>query len=302
MRLAPEGTNYRDIDPWDALYTAKDKEQTLNVTIVNVRPINGQGYTWEVSFGEQEDLFGIVGLIPESESGLPEGTSMNWFKHQVVAAKIKGIDRKNSIVALSRKEVVEQNLRRLLDQLEESEQLLALVRASSSRGIVVDIGGGVLIRIPRREIKLSRAVPVEVQYPPGQFAKVQVTGIDKTARKIDISMVDPWQPGEYIRGEMVTGKIVQIKDNIAFVQVRPGIVGIAPYPKGDDAKLGDLVDYQVQRYDAPKRELRLKRWDEERIQGRRRQRARRFRERAAREQTAKPAQTGEQPAEPAQEW
>ncbi|RKO66411.1 S1 RNA-binding domain-containing protein [Desulfofundulus salinus] len=281
MRFAPEGTNYRDIDPWDALYTARDKEQTLNVTIVNVRSINGQGYTWEVSFGEQEDLFGIVGLIPESESGLPEGTSMNWFKHQVVAAKIKGIDRKNSIVALTRKEVVEENLRRMIEQLEESEQLLALVRASSPSGIVVDIGGGVLVRIPRREIKLSRAVPVEVQYPPGQFVKVQVTGIDKAAKKIDVSMIDPWQPGEYVRGEMVTGKIIQIKDNIAFVQTKPGLVGIAPYPKSEQVKIGETVKYQVQRYDPDNRVLHLVRWDEERIRGRRRQRARKRRERAS---------------------
>lgn len=166
----------------------------------------------------------------------------------------------------------------------------------------MDAGGGDLIRIPRREIKLSRAVPAEVQYPPGQFARVQVTGIHKTARKIDISMVDPWQPGEYIRGASVTGKIVQIKDNIAFVQARPGVVGIAPYPKEDGAKLGDLVDYQVQRYGAEKKELRLTRWDEERIQGRRRQRARRIRERAAEEQPAKPAQTGERPAGSTKEW
>lgn len=278
MRLAPEGTNYRDINPWDALYEARDKEQILNVNIVDVKPINGQGYTWVVSLGEHEDLFGIVGLIPESESGLPDGTSMNWFKHQVVTAKIKGIDRKNSIVALTRKEVVEENMRRLLDQLEESEQLLALIRASSTRGIIVDIGGGVLIKIPRGEIKMSKSVPVEIQYPPEQFVRVQVTGIDKKERKIEIKMIDPWQPGEYTRGDLVTGKIVQIKDNIAFVQMKPGLVGIAPYPKSDQSKVGDSVNYQVQKYDSENKILHLKRWDEEIIRVRSLRRAQKRRE------------------------
>ncbi|WP_333870958.1 hypothetical protein [Desulforamulus putei] len=278
MRLAPEGTNYRDINPWDALYEARDKEQILNVNIVDVKPINGQGYTWVVSLGEHEDLFGIVGLIPESESGLPDGTSMNWFKHQVVTAKIKGIDRKNSIVALTRREVIEENMSRLLDQLEESEQLLALIRASSTRGIIVDIGGGVLIKIPRREMKMSKSVPVEIQYPLEQFIKVQVTEIDKKGRKIGVKMIDPWQPDEYTRGDLVTGKIVQIKDNIAFVQTKPGLVGIAPYPKSEHAKVGDSVNYQVQKYDAENKILHLKRWDEEIIRIRTIRRVKKHRE------------------------
>jgi small subunit ribosomal protein S1 len=281
MRLAPEGLNIRDIDPWDALYVARDKGKTVNVTIVRTRQVNGQGLTWEASLGDQENLFEIVGLIPESESGLPDGISMNWFRNQSIAAKVKGIDRRNNLVALSRREVVEENLSRLLDQLEESERLCALIRAARPAGIVVDIGGGVLIDIPRKKINLSRAVPIEVQYTPGQLAKVEVTGIDKTSKRIDVAIIDPWQPNEFARGEMVTGKIVQTADNVAFVQVRPGLVGIAPYPKSEHMEIGDTASYQVRKYDEDSRVLHLVRWDDERIRGRRGQHARRNRKEAS---------------------
>jgi small subunit ribosomal protein S1 len=271
----PEGLSARETDPWEELYDARDRGTLVRGTVVRTRHIDGQGPTWEVSLGEKQDAFGIRGLIPDSESGLPEGMAMSQLRNQVVQAKVKGIDRKNGIVALSRREAVEDSLTCLLAELEAGESLMAAVRAVSPGGIVVDVGGGILVRMSAARARLSRAVPVEAQYRVGQLIEVEIAGVDKETRRVSVAARDPWKAGDYIRGEMVAGKIVQISDNIAFVQVRPGLVGIAPYPKTESAKLGEYRDYQVTRYDPEKRLLHLVRWDDARIRERRRQRGQR---------------------------
>lgn len=271
-RMMPEGMSARETDPWETLYEARDKGRVVQGTIVRTRHIDGQGATWEVSFGEKEDAFGIRGLVPEGESGLPDGLTMNELRNQIVTVKVKGIDRKNKIVALSRKEVVQENLTNLVQGLAEGESLMAMVRATIPAGVVVDVGGGVLVRMTNDAAKLSRGVPVEAQYHVGQLVDVDVTSIDKPNRQIRVEARNPWKAGEYGRGEMVAGRIVQINDNIAFVQVKPGLVGIAPYPRSESAKVGEYLDYQVTSYNAEKMVLHLIRWDKEKIRERRRRR------------------------------
>lgn len=270
FKLAPEGSSLRDVNIWEELYEAKERGKIVEARIARVRRIDGQGETWELTF---DDKPGITGLCPTSETGLPEKAPLNNFVGQKITCKIMGIDREQSIVGCSRKEAVEISLSKIINQLEVDEKINARVRAVTG-SVFVDIGGGVIINIPRDKARLSFGVPLDVQYEDGAILKVKVTGLNTDERLIEVEPVDPWEENEYGRGEVVSGQVVLIRDNIAFIRVKPGIIGLAYYKKGDTYKVGDYVEFQVADYDRKKRRLHMIRWDSRRVSEKRRQRAR----------------------------
>lgn len=269
FKLAPEGMSLRDVNIWEDLYDAKERGKIVEVRIKRVRRIDGQGETWELAF---EDKPGITGLCPMAETGLPERAPMNNFVGQKIFCKIKDIDRENSIVACSRKEVIDISLSKIISQLEINETIGAIVRTVTG-SVYVDIGGGVVLRIPREKARLSDGVPLDVQYKDGSRFSVKVIDLKVEEKLIEVEPVDPWEQYDYKRGEVVSGQVVSLRDNLAFICVQPGIIGRAYYKKDDTYKVGDYVEFKVEDYNRHKRRLHMTRWDSRRTMEKRRQRA-----------------------------
>jgi len=272
FKIAPEGVKLRDIDVWGDLYEAFERGTSVESVITGVRRPNGDNgdvECWELAFDNKP---GITGFCSAPESGLPDGTPINDFVGQRISVKIRRIEKKNSAVVLSRKDVIEGLISKLIGQLKLGEEINAMVRVVN-RYLYVDIGGGVLIRIMQEKARQSNGVPLDVQYKVGAIIKVKVTALDRDKKFIEVEPVDPWKEHEYKRGEVLAGQVTNIRDNLAFVTVKPGIIGRVYYKKTDRYDLGDFIKLQVTNFNAEKRLLHLIVYDAGRINARRRNRA-----------------------------
>ncbi|MTI80021.1 MAG: RNA-binding protein [Firmicutes bacterium] len=271
FKIAPEGFSLEQFDLWTELYEAKERGTLIEALVVRVKRLEVQGETWEVEFASKP---GITGIVPANENGLPNGTPMNEFVGQKIIVKIKGVNKDEDLVACSRKEAVDTMLLRLISQLEENEVINAVVRAIGRRSVYLDIGGGVIVRVNQEKARLSKGVPLNVQYEVGSVLKVTVVALDYEKRIIEVLPVDPWNLWQFNRGEIVLGKVVSIRDNQAFVSVKPGIIGLALYKAEDGYEIDDKVEFQVNSYHKAKKQLHLLKWDPKRTVERRRERER----------------------------
>jgi small subunit ribosomal protein S1 len=276
----PEGISVGDLEQWDVFHDVKNRDGSLSAFVVSViTPKTLGGRYWELKF---DGMRNIRGLVPSSEAGLPDEGMLGLFIGQEVSVKIRSIDKKNGIVACTRREVVEEARARLVNTLIEGEEILALVRFATDRRVGLDIGGGVIIGVPRQAAAPSRSVPLNVQYRPGQLVLAVVQAVDKKAG-IEVSIKDPWENESFTRGDVVTGRIVRVRGKELFVEVeaRPGLIALAHQPAGKELKEGDAVPFQVTFFDSGKKKMHMDVLNPEWIRGRRAARARRSKEAAS---------------------
>jgi small subunit ribosomal protein S1 len=275
--LAPEGKKLRDIDVWSDLYEALERGTSVEAKVTRVRRPNGEEKNseeecWELAF---ENKPGIIGLCPVKECGLSEGISINDFVGEQISCKIRRIDKKNSAVVCSRKEVVESTINRVISQLEVGKKILAEVKVVNRSRIYVDIGAGTIVRISQEKARLSDGVPIDVQYKVGSYIGVIVIAFEKDQKHIELEPIGPWEKcSNYHRGEKVSVNVVQIRDNLAFVKTHDGLIGRVYYQKNDKYNVGDEITVQVTDFNRDRRRLHLSIYDQNRVNDRRRQKAR----------------------------
>ncbi|WP_051273608.1 hypothetical protein [Desulfotruncus alcoholivorax] len=269
FKIAPEGLKLRDIDLWGDFYESYETGKLIEAEVVHTIREDGEDEGWELAF---DDKPGITGICTFSESGLPERSLIDCFTGQVITCKVTKVDKKNLAVYVSRKDIVESNLKKLLNQLAQGEVIPAIVRAVK-RNVYVDIGGGVIVKIPQEKAMLSNGVYLEDQYKEGSQIGVIVTQLDKSKKTIVVDPVNPWEKQKYNRGESVSGRVVAIKDNQAFIEVKPGMIGLAYYKSNNTYKVGESVKFQVLSFDPENRRLHLIYYNSRRISDRRRERA-----------------------------
>ena len=284
FKIAPEGINLRDIDIWEDLYDAMERGKNIEGIIVGVlRPLKFKEQAiendtqddknkivgWELSFENKPGIMGVCGV---ENTGLPAGAPLNVFVKQKITCKITRVEKKKATVLCSRKEAVEENLNKLIHRLTQGEEINTVIRAITNN-LFVDIGGGVILKIEQEKARQSAGVPLGVQYREGEILRVYVTVLDKDNKHIEVEPVDPWKEQSYFRGEVIAGQVVEIRDNLAFVRVKPGIIGRVYYKKTDNYSVGDFIKLQVDVYQPDTRRFKLTTYNRERVQDRRRNKA-----------------------------
>ena len=126
--MRPEGLTLTP-HPMEFLHQAKEKGLTLDASIVALDyPDNIP--TWVLSF---DGLDGVRGLVPASETGLPDKDLMPRFVGQQIRVKVKGVDRNNGLAACSRREAVAEAAAKLLPALAENpEQVTAYLKGKET--------------------------------------------------------------------------------------------------------------------------------------------------------------------------
>lgn len=269
--LAPEGLQLRDVEVWGQIYDAKTYGTIMEARVSRVRWPGTQDESWEIEF---EDAPGITGLILVDQTGLPDGTPINAFVGSVINVKVIEIDRKKEEVTCSRKEVVDISLSKLIGQVDVGQEISSFVKFVSDRNVYLDIGGGVIVRLPSGKARLSDGVPLDVQYRRNGTINVIVTVLNKDERKIEVEPVDPWEKWNFSRGEILSGTVVAVRDMDIFISVKPGIIGMAPYKVGDEFIPGDRLEFQVNSFNAQKRKLHLIEWNPRKAEQRKREKYR----------------------------
>lgn len=263
----PEGFTFSP-DPWESMYQAKERGIVLEALVAALDFPDGMP-TWVLTF---PDYPGIKGLVPASESGLPDKALMPRFVGQAVRVKVKGLDRENGLAACSRKEAVAEAAAELLPELAENPDaaLDGVVRCivpgqnGAPPRLLVDVGGGVLAEVPRSQALVRLTMPIGAQYSPGQRVRVKVTRVDPQSGLVEASikkaLPDPWEKADFRRGQFLSGTVARTDGRHVWVEpdLAPGILGLAPYPVVGSVGRGDRVSCAVASFDRTAKKLRLR--------------------------------------------
>ncbi|MFZ5633205.1 MAG: S1 RNA-binding domain-containing protein [Bacillota bacterium] len=253
--LRPEGLEYRG-GAWDRLYDAYQKEYPIEARISRVTWENDNP-VWIL------DLDVAKGYVLSSETGLGDAALIQKFTGQIVFVKIKKINKKSGIVTCSRREAIADAREELFKQLKVGQEVNAVVRVITPKHLLVDVGGGVLVNVPRSAATKRRAFRLNEIFSPGQVVTAKVVALDEESDIISVTMVNgasPWETAmEFRRGEKVAGVVVHLNSEFVMVEMidEPGLVGIADPPLDGKIGRGDRVTCKVKNFNREKKKLSL---------------------------------------------
>lgn len=252
-------------DRWEQLHNAQHRGIPIEGTIERVTWADGKP-VWILDLGE-----GITGMVPFSKSGISNEEMMVRFIGQKVFIKVCGFHEETRTVGCSREEVIADATEKFFKEVKEGDRIPAVVKAILARsgdkpeGLQVDIGGGLLVEVPRRHATRSQVLRLAELFPPGAPVQARVTQMDNEARTIRISLLDdrdPWETFEVRRGDFLRAQVVKIintdKTKLTLLEVKPGIVGIANLPQRGRLQKGDVVPVAVSSFDREEKKLRLR--------------------------------------------
>lgn len=209
---------------FDTLEDIQERNSTTTGSIV--RRIKG-GYT--------VDLGGVEAFLPGSHVDLRPVPDMDALVGQEYEFRVLKINRRRSNVIVSRRVLLEEEREskrsELMRTLEEGQVVSGKVKNITEYGVFVDLGGldGLLhitdmswkrIKHPKEMVQLS------------QELELKVLNFDKASHKVSLGLKqlvpDPWEniSEKYPENAKFTGKVTNLVDYGAFVELEPGVEGL----------------------------------------------------------------------------
>ncbi len=140
-------------------------------------------------------------------------------------------------IVVSRRALLEEQQRATADEVRKSIVAGAVMtgRVASVRefGAFVDLGGGVQGLLHISEMGWSHVTDPSQVVKPGEEITVKVLQVDDQKQKISLGLrqltADPWSGVEqnYAVGQVRSGRVTRVLDFGAFVELEPGIEGLA---------------------------------------------------------------------------
>ena len=219
---------------------------------------------------------GIRAFLPGSLLDTRPVKDMSPFEGKTMEFKVIKLDRKRNNVVLSRRAVVEASMgeerAKLMETLREGAIVNGVVKNITEYGAFVDLGGiDGLLHITdmawRRVRHPSEVVTV------GQELTAKVLKFDAEKNRVSLGLKqmgdDPWVgvSRRYPASTRLFGKVTNIADYGAFVEIEPGIEGLVHVSEMDwtnkniapnkIVNLGDEVEVMVLEIDEDKRRISL---------------------------------------------
>ncbi|CFX16081.1 Nucleic acid-binding, OB-fold [Syntrophomonas zehnderi OL-4] len=255
--LKPEG--YRHVaDTWEVLFQMKERERPVEAQVGAIDYVDGKP-VWILVF---PDYPGIKGYVPDQETGV-DASLISRFVGQDIIVKIKGIDRENNIIACSRKEIVKEAAEDLQKKLTAGDIIPVTVRAiviiDNISTLIVDVGGGVLVDVPRSQAVIRRAATLREQYHIGETVNAMVVSVNPLQVSVRAARPDPWSQADYKRGQFISGTVYRVVDGNVLIEpdLTPGVLGLAPIPLMGDVQKGYRVSCKVRYFSAEQKKLHL---------------------------------------------
>jgi len=188
-----------------------------------------------VKGGFTVDIQGAVAFLPGSQVDIRPIRDVTPLMHITQPFQILKMDRKRGNIVVSRRAVLEESRvearNDLLAKIAEGQVLEGMVKNITDYGAFIDMGGidGLLHVTDISWRRISH--PSEV-LSLGQNVKVMVTKFDQATKRVSLGMKqleeNPWQGADvkYTVGTKLSGKITNITDYGAFVELEPGIEGL----------------------------------------------------------------------------
>ena len=237
--------------------------------------VNGRIYG-RVKGGFTVDLNGAVAFLPGSQVDIRPVRDVGPLMDTPQPFQILKMDRARGNIVVSRRAVLEETRAEqrseLIQGLKEGQILDGVVKNITDYGAFVDLGGvDGLLHVTdiawRRINHPSEALQI------GQQVKVQVIRFNPETQRISLGMkqleADPWDgvAVKYPVGAKYTGRVTNITDYGAFVELEPGVEGLVHVSEmswtkknvhpGKIVATSQEVDVMVLDVDASKRRISL---------------------------------------------
>ncbi len=211
-------------EAWTNLERAFEQQQRVNGTIYG-----------RVKGGFTVDLGGAVAFLPGSQVDIRPVRDVGPLMNTAQPFQILKMDRARGNIVVSRRAVLEETRAEqrseLIQGLKEGMILDGVVKNITDYGAFVDLGGvDGLLHVTdiawRRINHPSEALQI------GQQVRVQVIRFNPETQRISLGMkqleADPWEGVaiKYPPGAKYSGRVTNITDYGAFVELEPGVEGL----------------------------------------------------------------------------
>jgi len=219
---------------------------------------------------------GIRAFLPGSLIDTRPVKDLTPYENKTLEFKVIKLDRKRNNVVLSRRAVVEASMgeerAKLMETLKEGAIVQGVVKNITEYGAFVDLGGiDGLLHITDMAWRRVRHPSEVVQTGQDITAKILKFDTEKSRVSLGLKQMgdDPWMgvARRYPAGTRIFGKITNIAEYGAFVEIEPGIEGLVHVSEMDWTNknvapsklvtLGDETEVMVLEIDEDKRRISL---------------------------------------------
>jgi small subunit ribosomal protein S1 len=230
----------------------------------------------QVKGGFTVDLEGAVAFLPRSQVDIRPIRDIGPLMNVPQPFQILKMDKRRGNIVVSRRAILEESRAEqrseIVQQLEEGQIVDGVVKNITDYGAFVDLGGidGLLHVTDIAWRRVNH--PTEV-LSIGETIKVQIIRINHESHRISLGMkqlqADPWEgiAAKYPVGARYTGRVTNITDYGAFVELEPGIEGLIHVSEmswtkknihpGKIVSTSQEVEVQVLEVDPDKRRISL---------------------------------------------
>src|SRR4029077_12977044 len=178
---------------------------------------------------------GVKSFMPGSQVDSRPLRNLDVLIGQDIPVKIIKLNRRRGNVVVSRKLAVEQEATErktvTLEHLEEGAVVTGVVKNLTEYGAFIDLGGiDGLLHVT--DMSYGRIVhPSEVLHP-GDEVTVKILKFDRPRERVSLGIKqlapDPWEgvAERYPVNSRVVGRVVNVTDYGAFVELEPGVEGL----------------------------------------------------------------------------
>ena len=188
-----------------------------------------------VKGGFTVDIQGAVAFLPGSQVDIRPVRDITPLMNIPQPFQILKMDRKRGNIVVSRRAILEESRaeqrNELLTKLKEGAIVDGVVKNITDYGAFIDMGGvDGLLHVT--DISWKRISHPSEALTIGQPVRVKVTKFDPETKRVSLGMKqldeNPWKgiEAKYKVGEKVTGRVTNITDYGAFVELETGIEGL----------------------------------------------------------------------------
>ncbi|MEM6298606.1 MAG: 30S ribosomal protein S1 [Bacteroidota bacterium] len=181
------------------------------------------------------DIHGIEAFLPGSQIDVKPIRDFDVFVDKKMELKVVKINYANDNVVVSHKVLIEKDLEKqrveILNNLERGQVLEGVVKNITNFGAFIDLGGvDGLLHIT--DISWGRISHPSEKLELDEQVNIVVLDFDDDKKRISLGMKQlhphPWDslPEDLAAGSKVAGRIVNVADYGAFLEIKPGVEGL----------------------------------------------------------------------------
>ena len=222
------------------------------------------------------EVFGIDTFLPGSQIDTKPIKDYDVYVGQTMPFKVVKVNHAFKNVVISHKVLIEEDIEKqksdILSKLEKGQVLEGTVKNMTSFGVFIDLGGvDGLLHIT--DISWGRINHPEEVLQLDQKINIVVLDFDDEKKRISLGLkqlgAHPWDSlaENLVVGAKVTGKIVNIADYGAFLEIAPGVEGLIHVSEmswsqhlrspQDFLKMGDDLEAVILTLDKDERKMSL---------------------------------------------